>query len=158
MPDRFVIDFGTTFDRSTLLHAANSIEQFPEPRVVHWKLENLETVPWMDLLFVADIIARLKPVAKQKIVKSLVVLPGPNWQYAVDSLFSLAPPSAPCEIFSERLPMELQEDGGVSEQQQQQQRSAPRSQLRPPRQRLLDLGGSAPPAPSVSTVRPSSSS
>ena len=123
MAQPYIVDFGVRFDRAKLTEAAQAIAAFPVRRKVQWRLENLEEVPWFDLLFVAGIIRQLNPIAKAKIEKSMIVLPGPNWQYAVDTLFGMAPPKAPYQVYSERLPEE-QEEGGVSVDAQP--RSAPR--------------------------------
>jgi len=110
MSNRYVVDFGTQFHRHILEEAAKAIREFSEQRVVEWRLQNLETMPWMDLYFVASVMRALKPVAKEKIKISLIVLPSPWWQTAVDSLFALARPEAPYEIFAGCLPEEMQEE------------------------------------------------
>ena len=106
MDGQYLVDFGAQFTREKLLEAANSIRGFQSPRYVIWQLAKLESVPWFDLLFVADVMSQLKPIARTKIRKSLIVLPGPNWQSAVDSLFTIARPTAPYAIYAEHLPPE----------------------------------------------------
>lgn len=101
---QYLVDFGPLFTREKLLEAANSIRGFKSPQYVIWQLAKLESVPWWDLLFVADVISQLKTVARTNIRKSLIVLPGPNWQSAVDTLFSVARPTAPYAIYAGRLP------------------------------------------------------
>lgn len=117
MTQPYIVDFGTEFDRAKLIEAAEAIAAFPTPRKVHWRLEKMDAVPWFDTMFVASIIRQLNPIAKAKIEKSLIVLPGPNWQYAMDALFKIASPMAPYEVFDQRLPGE-QEGGGVVVEQQ----------------------------------------
>jgi len=113
----YLVDFGTVFRREKLQEAATAIMGFSTPRVIIWQLANMETIPWTNLMFVVGIMGQLKPHALRCIEKSIVVLPGPNWQYAVDTLFSLAKPEAPYEIVSEEIPIQYQE---------QQTRSVPR--------------------------------
>lgn len=113
----YLVDFGTTFRREKLQEATSVIMGFSTPRIVVWQLANLDTIPWMDLIFVAEIMDELKPRARECIEKSIIVLPGPNWQYAVDTLFTYAEPEAPYEIVSEEIPLEYRE---------QQTRSVPK--------------------------------
>lgn len=113
----YLVDFGTAFRREKLQEAATAILGFSTPRVVVWQLANMETIPWMDLMFVVGIMGELKPRARECIEKSIIVLPGPNWQYAVDTLFTYAEPEAPYEIVSEEIPLQYRE---------QQARSVPR--------------------------------
>lgn len=113
----YLVDFGTAFRREKLQEAATAILGFSTPRVVVWQLANMETIPWMDLMFVVGIMGELKPRARECIEKSIIVLPGPNWQYAVDTLFTYAEPEAPYEIVSEEIPFQYRE---------QQARSVPK--------------------------------
>lgn len=113
----YLVDFGTTFRREKLQEATSAILGFSTPRVVIWQLAKMETIPWMDLMFVVGIMGELKPRARYCIEKSIIVLPGPNWQYALDTLFTYAKPDAPYEIVSEEIPLQYRE---------QQNRSVPR--------------------------------
>jgi len=113
----YLVDFGTTFRREKLQEAATTIMGFSTPRVIIWQLANMKTIPWMDLMFVVGIMGELKPRALECIEKSIIVLPGPNWQYAVDTLFTYARPEAPYKIVSEEIPLEYRE---------QQTRSVPK--------------------------------
>lgn len=112
MPERYIVDFGSCFFRHTLSNAAADIAAFTEKHVVEWHLENLETVPWLDLYFVKTVMDRLDPIAEEKIAKSIVTLPGPNWQYAVETLFALKRPRAPYEVLAAGELLNLQEGGG----------------------------------------------
>jgi len=105
----YIVDFGNVFRRKKLQEAAIAIKGFSTPRIVVWQLANLDTIPWMDLMFVVGIMGELKPRARECIEMSIIVLPGPNWQYAVDTLFTYASPEAPYQIVSEEIPLEYRE-------------------------------------------------
>jgi hypothetical protein len=126
MTQPYIVDFGNYFDRTKLTEAVEAIAAFPTPRKVHWRLEKMDTIPWYDTLFVAGIIRKLNPIAKTKIEKSMIVLPGPNWQYAMDALFKIASPMAPYEVFDQRLPGEQEGGGGVVVERQARSVPKPR--------------------------------
>ena len=119
----------------------------PAPRVVVWQLAQMESVPWTDLWHVAGAMKWIRPVAKKCITKNLIVLPGPNWQTAVNTLFGLAgKPAAPYEIFAGSLPS--LPAGKNEEEQERQVRSGPRPRLMGvPVPRAEALGAAAPRAP-----------
>lgn len=105
----YLVDFGTAFRREKLVLAVSDIIGFSTPRIVIWQLANLNTIPWMDLMFIVKIMIELKPRARKFIEKSIIVLPGPEWQYAIDTLFFYAKPEAPYQIVSKEIPLQYRE-------------------------------------------------
>ena len=99
MSDAYVIDFGSALDRQQLIAEADAVCLMDRKREVVWDVSKWTRVPWGDLTFVADIMKRIKPFAKIKIIKNKIVLPNSAWKAALNCLFALAKPAAPTELF-----------------------------------------------------------
>ena len=99
MSDAYVIDFGTSLDREYLIREANAVCKMDRKRDVVWDVSKFTSVPWSDLGFVADIMKKIKPFAKLKIIKNKIILPNSTWKAALNCLFKLATPAAPTELY-----------------------------------------------------------
>jgi hypothetical protein len=99
MSDAYVINFGDSFNREYLTSCADAICKFDRKREVVWDVSKFTQVPWGDLMFVADIMKKIKPFAKYKIIVNKIILPNSTWRTALNCLFKIASPAAPYELY-----------------------------------------------------------
>ena len=73
MSDAYVINFGTKLDRQQLIAEADAVCKMDRKREVVWDVSKFTSVPWGELGFVADIMKKIKPFAKIKIIKNKII-------------------------------------------------------------------------------------
>jgi hypothetical protein len=99
MSDAYVINFGTKLDKQQLIAEADAVCKMDRKREVVWDVSKFTSVPWGELGFVADIMKKIKPFAKIKIIKNKIILPNSTWKAALKCLYALATPAAPTELY-----------------------------------------------------------